>query len=53
MKTIIIDNQEYELTPINKYKVGDWVIFNNGSIKPVIRKIVSEEEYNRAMKASK
>ena len=26
MKTIIIDNQEYELTPINKYKAGDWVI---------------------------
>lgn len=45
MKTIIIDNQEYELTPINKYKAGDWVIFNNGGIKPVIRKIVSEE-YN-------
>ena len=45
MKTIIIDNQEYELTPINKYKAGDWVIFNNGSIKPVIRKIISNEEY--------
>ena len=45
MKTIIIDNQEYELTPINKYKAGDWVIFNNGGIKTVIRKIVSEEEY--------
>ena len=46
MKTIIIDNQEYELTPINKYKVGDWVIFNNGGIKPVIRKIISNEEYD-------
>lgn len=46
MKTIIIDNQEYELTPINKYKAGDWVIFNNGSIKPIIIKIVSKEEYD-------
>ena len=45
MKTIIIDNQEYELTPINKYKAGDWVIFNNGGIKTVIRKIISNEEY--------
>lgn len=46
MKTIIIDNQEYQLIPIDKYKIGDWVIFQNGSIKPVIRKIISIEEYN-------
>lgn len=45
MKTIIIDNQEYELTPINKYKVGDWVIFNLGT-GDVVRKIISSEEYN-------
>jgi ASC-1-like (ASCH) protein len=45
MKTIIIDNQEYELTPINKYKAGDWVIFNNGSIKPIVRKIIEDKEY--------
>jgi hypothetical protein len=45
MKTIIIDNQEYELTPINKYKVGDWVLFQNGSIKPIVRKIIEDKEY--------
>lgn len=45
MKTIIIDNQEYELTPINKYKTGDWVIYKLTENKDVLRKLISEEEY--------
>lgn len=44
-KTITIDNQEYELVPIAKYKAGDWILFNNGGTKPVVRKIVEDDAY--------
>lgn len=46
MKTITIDNQEYELVPIYNYKEGDWIIFQNGGVKPIIRKIISDKEYD-------
>lgn len=42
-KTIIIDNQEYELIPKINYKVGDWVIYSE---KNLVRKIVTNEAFS-------
>lgn len=42
-KTIIIDNQEYELIPKNSYKVGDWVIYSE---KNIVRRIVEDDAYS-------
>lgn len=39
-KTIIIDNEEFELVPVNKYKVNDWIIYIDR-----VRKIVSSADY--------
>jgi hypothetical protein len=50
-KRIVIDNQEFELVPVVpvvNYKIGDWVLFNNGGTNPVVRKIVSDDAYRES-----